>query len=173
MARGIGVIGRPDVRRGLLIAVVALGALASYPNVTAQRTQAPQAAAVISRLGHPGDVIAYCPDQLGPAMARLLPSGRFQQVAYPRRTDPELVNWVDYAKVNRASRPAPFARDLVSLAGPDRAVWLVWSPDYPTFEGKCDGLLNDLGSLRPGGQILFYEDPHYFEHEELVVYRQH
>ena len=34
---------------------------------------------------HPGDVVAYCPDQLGPAVSREL-GDRFDEVAFPART---------------------------------------------------------------------------------------
>jgi len=69
-----------------------------------------------------------------------------------------------------AEAAALFARDLLADAGPTHTVWLVWSPDYATFQGKCNGLLNDLGALR-SGRILFYENPTlFYEHEELVVY---
>ena len=57
-----------------------------------------------------------------------------------------------------AEAAALFARDLLADAGPTHTVWLVWSPDYATFQGKCNGLLNDLGALR-SGRILFYENP--------------
>ena len=172
IAMGVGLVDQPWFRRGVLSLVVLLGVLSSYPNVTTNRTQAGEAASAILRFGHRGDVVAYCPDQLGPAMVRLLPSGMFTQVAYPRSGNPAVVDWVDYVEVNKEARPEPFARALVDQAGSGHAVWLVWSPDYATSEGKCADLLNDLGQLRPQNHILFYEDPgRYYEHEELVVYR--
>jgi hypothetical protein len=53
---------------------VAAGLLASLPLVTEQRTQAVEVAAAIDGLARPGDVVAYCPDQLGPAHSRLIRS---------------------------------------------------------------------------------------------------
>ena len=170
VALGVAAIGHPVFRVGALLVIVLLGVLGSYPNITTNRTQAGEVAATLARQGRVGDVVAYCPDQLGPALDRLLPAGRYQQVAYPRRGNPDMVDWVNYARGNESSHPLPFARSLVAQAGPGHAVWLVWSPDYATFQGKCNGLLNDLGALR-SGRILFYEDPgHFYEHEELVVY---
>ena len=170
VALGVAAIGHPAFRVGAVLGIVVLGVLGSYPNITTNRTQAGEVAATLARQAHAGDVVAYCPDQLGPAVDRLLPAGRYQQVAYPRRGNPDRVDWVDYARVNESSHPLPFARSLVAQAGPGHAVWLVWSPDYATFQGKCNGLLNDLGALR-SGRILFYEDPsHFYEHEELAVY---
>ena len=38
--------------------------------MTTQRTQAGQVAAAINAEAKPGDIIAFCPDQLGPAVYR-------------------------------------------------------------------------------------------------------
>ncbi|HEX4430586.1 MAG TPA: glycosyltransferase family 39 protein, partial [Frankiaceae bacterium] len=52
------------------------GTLAAGPVVTAQRTQAVQVARILSKQAVPGDVVLYCPDQLGPAIAREINAGR-------------------------------------------------------------------------------------------------
>ncbi len=97
----------------------------------------------------PGDVVAYCPDQLGPAVSRLLPDQGLDQVTFPRATPPQVVDWVDYATVNEAGDPPSFAGMLVDRAGPDRTVWLVWAPGYRTYEDKCAALIGELDELRP------------------------
>lgn len=171
LALGVASIAHAGVRAGVLAVIVLLGVLGSYPDVTTNRTQAGEAAADIRRLGRPGDVVAYCPDQLGPAVDRLLPAGRFQQVAYPRRQDPDMVDWVDYAQVNKASRPAPFAAALAAQAGPDHNLWLVWNGSYPTLQAQCNKLLADLVADRSHAKVLFIANPTYFyENEELVLF---
>ena len=51
----------------LTLAVMA-GLAGSITNVTTNRTQAGQVSRAIAHYGHPGDIVAYCPDQLGPAV---------------------------------------------------------------------------------------------------------
>ncbi len=53
------------------IAVVA-GMVGSVQNIYTQRTQATKVAAVINAQAKPGDIIAYCPDQLGPSVYRVV-----------------------------------------------------------------------------------------------------
>ena len=49
------------------IGLIALfGSIAAGPVVTMQRTQAVQVARILAAHGKPGDVVLYCPDQLGP-----------------------------------------------------------------------------------------------------------
>ncbi len=52
------------------------GTLAAGPTVKAQRTQAVQVARILATHAVPGDVVLYCPDQLGPAIAREIRAGR-------------------------------------------------------------------------------------------------
>ena len=63
-------------------------------------------------------MVAVCPDQIGPALYRLLPDGRYQTIAFPRGNSPEFVNWVDYLDVARHTAPVPFARQLQRMAAP-------------------------------------------------------
>ena len=82
--------------------------------------------------GRPGDVVAYCPDQLGPAVDRLLPSGRYQQTTFPRGTGPGFVNWVDYAAAptaGLAGRLRRAARDDGGRRPPDLRGVGPWLPD--------------------------------------------
>jgi hypothetical protein len=159
--------------RRVLAGVVAVaclsGLVSSSGNVTYRRTQAPQLAAALRANYRPGDVIAYCPDQLAPAVSRLLPAS-FQQVTFPRRTGPQFVNWVDYAKVNGAADPSAFARYLDTVAGKSHVVWLVWAAEYRTFDEKCQAVANLLGTLRPPAQQLIEESTHFYERGNLVQF---
>src|SRR5664280_214888 len=105
------------------------------------RTQAGEVAAALAPRAKPGDVIAYCPDQLGPAVNRLLPAGRYQQITFPRGTGPTYVNWVDYAAASHKGSPVRFGQQLERMAGPDHQIFVVWYGSYQTFGTKCEQIL--------------------------------
>ena len=46
----------------------------------------------------PGDLVVYCPDQLGPAVHRLAPPGLDEVDVSERSARPKFVDWVDYKK---------------------------------------------------------------------------
>ena len=168
----VGTMALADERLRYLVvaAAVALGFGNAVSNVTTDRTQAGQVAHAIASRGGSGDLVVYCPDQLGPAVTRLLPVG-FQGMSYPRGTSGDLVDWVDYAAVNTASQPAPFAQQAVSRAGTQHAVWLVFSSDYATFDGKCQALESELARLRPHSRtVVLVNTTKYYEHESLDVF---
>jgi hypothetical protein len=146
LALGVGNIASTRARRWVLATAVSLGLLASFVNVGALRTQGSFVASAIARQGAAGDVIAYCPDHLGPAPHRLLPD-RYRQVTFPSGGSPERIDWVDYRERAQAADPARFARDLVRRAG-DATVFLVWSPGRVEVGARCDELLEALGDLR-------------------------
>jgi len=149
-ALGTGVLLDRRVRHGLLAAAVVFGFWATAPNVFGDRTSAGRVATALRAGVQPGDVVAYCPDQLGPSVSRLLPDDGLgaEHVTFPRGTPPQVVDWVDYATVNEAADPEPFARMLLDRAGPTGTVWVVWAPGYRTFEDKCQGLLGNLDLAR-------------------------
>jgi hypothetical protein len=171
VALGIVAIGRSRlgvvVGSGLLAAVALVGAGAGVTEVRSPRTQAVAVAAQISANARPGDVIAFCPDQLGPAVSRLLPSRLYVQVTFPRFDDPARINWVDYAAANEAENPAIFARQLLNLAG-EHQVWLVWEAGYRTMGQSCEELRNTLRIARPDWNVPVRSQPSYYEHENLI-----
>jgi mannosyltransferase len=141
------------VRTVILAVAVVAGLAGSVPNVTTNRTQAGQVAAAISAHAQPGDVVAYCPDQLGPAVNRLLPSGRYLQTTFPRGTGPAFVNWVDYATASRDGSPVAFTQRLEALAAAGgRTIFVVWAPGYQTFGVKCEGIIQTLQGPGSGYQ---------------------
>ncbi len=124
---------------------MAAGLIAAFPNIATNRTQAGQVAAAITRHGRAGDVVAYCPDQLGPAVNRLLPPGRYVQTTFPRGTGPEFVDWVDYAAASHAGGARTFARHLEAVAEPaGHRIFVVWASGYQTFGGKCEQIVKTL-----------------------------
>ncbi len=142
----IGLITFRDrrVRVGVLAVAVVAGLASAIPNITTNRTQAGQVAAAIAAQGKPGDLVAYCPDQLGPAVDRLLPTGRYRQATFPRGTGPTFVNWVDYSAASRAGSPVSFSQQLETAAASHRQIYVVWAPGYQTLGTKCEGIVQTL-----------------------------
>ncbi len=132
------------VRLGVLTVAILAGLFGSFPNIATNRTQAGEVTAAIAAHGRPGDVIAYCPDQLGPAADRLLPSGRYTQTTFPRGTGPEFVNWVDYAQATAAGKPVAFAEHLEAMAAGGHQIFMVWAPGYQTLGTKCEAIIQTL-----------------------------
>jgi len=161
--------GGRRLQAGLLLGAALLGMPVGAEKALSNRTEAGAVADRIRAVVQTGDVIAYCPDQLGPAVSRLLPN-RFVQVTYPRFDPPQLINWVDYAQINaHALAPGVAARQLVNLAGPTHQVWLVWEQGYRTLGQDCSQLRDSLVAVRPNFTEPLRSDPRrYYEHESLV-----
>lgn len=166
-AVGVARLPRPSVQAGVLLVVAVLGLLGGVRNLVTERTQAGEIASAITAGASTGDVVAYCPDQLGPAVSRLLPDG-LQQLALADEAAPHLVDWVDYADRMAAADTAAFAAEVDELAG-ERVVWLVWSGGYRTLDGTCEQLTNDLEALRPDRAVVVESGEH-FEHAWLFRY---
>ena len=63
-------------RDAVLSVLVVVGLVASLEEVLEVRTQAPDVARAIEAGSVAGEVVAYCPSQLGPGVSRLLPDDR-------------------------------------------------------------------------------------------------
>jgi hypothetical protein len=166
-ALGVAVFVRPGVRRGILAVLVVVGLVFCGRNVVVQRTQAGQLASTIAADAQPGDVVAFCPDQLGPAVSRLLPEG-LETVTFPSLTGPERVDWVDYAERMAAGDPAEFARDVDRRAG-GSTIWFVFATGYRTLDRKCERAAIELQLLR-GVREELVESGLQFEHGYLSRY---
>jgi hypothetical protein len=145
MGYGLTAIGDRRTRQGFVALAVVLGFLATIPNAYISRTGAGQVGAAILAQAHPGDVVAYCPDQLGPAVSRVI-DDRFKEIAFPRNSAPEIVNWVNYQQAVNAASPAKFVHHVEALAGPTATVFYVWAPYYQGFGDKCETIQHDLGA---------------------------
>ena len=171
MAAGLACFVDARVLTGALAAFLALCLLGAYWNVTYPRTQGREAAQAINQVAKPGDVVAFCPDQLGPAFSRSLNTHLgLDEVVYPSFASPQRVNWVDYAKRNAAADPQKFATELAARAG-DHQIFLVWQGAYRTLEGQCEAVLAALGQARPGGRtIVVSGGDKYFEPGSVTVF---
>jgi mannosyltransferase len=166
IALGITAFADPRVRYGVVGVAVLLGLAAGVGNVTEQRSQACEVAAAIVAEARPGDVVGYCPDQLGPGVSRIL-SGPYVQLTYPRAEPPAIVDWVDYADRVKAADPIAFADLLDTRAGPGHAVFLVWSGAYRTHEGVCEQIVVRLSAARPSTRVVQARPSKFFENAEL------
>ena len=127
------------------------------------------AADAIRSRARPGDYVASCPDQLGPALSRLLPSD-YRQVTYPRFAAPQRVDWVDYVERLDQHHPDQFAAELLRRAGSHR-VFLVWDAGYRTHTDICPELVNALLRRRPGMTVISEaQGSKYFEKESVYDY---
>lgn len=168
-ARGITAVASSRRRFAVLGVVAALGISGGVRNMVTSRTQAGEVAAAIIGDVAVGDVVAYCPDQLGPSVHRkLVETGLAPtEMRFPDGGPASLVNWVDYEKRNRDADPQAFAQRLMKQAGA-HDVWLVWATEYLTLEGKCEGLVQALLDARPAGKELVKQDSDRFEKHGLI-----
>jgi mannosyltransferase len=167
VALGATVLIDRRARYAALAVTAALGLIVGFDSARMQRTQAPEVASVLNAAAAPGDVVAYCPDQLGPAVNRLM-RVPVTQITYPRLAGPDRVNWVDYTDAIQAESPQAFASVISQRAGRN-AVWLVWRRGYEGFGKRCTTVLEALQDLRPGGtEVVPTKVLTVFEHEALV-----
>lgn len=116
---------------------------------SSERTQAVPVVSVLAQQAKPGDLLLFCPDQLGPSVMRVLPGDlRLRAYSYPRFDDPRFVNWVDYDQAIHATSPRKFARKVEQVVN-GHSVWLVWSTGYGPFKSTCGYLASTLLTL-PG-----------------------
>jgi mannosyltransferase len=145
------------VRAGVLVAVALFGMVGAVRVARDQRTQGGSMAAYIAAHGVAGDVVAFCPDQLGPATMRRLPD-RFVGMRFPDGGDPRLIDWVDYAERQESGDPQRFASLVLRRAG-EHTVWLVWRPGYRTLGTSCQRTINHLRAARPAWQSVVAPEP--------------
>ena len=169
VAFGAGMLLDRRVRYGVLVVVLGCSTLLSWRVTNERRTQAAVVADKLMALAKPGDVIGYCPDQLGPAVDRLLPEGRFQQITFPRMTGPRLVDWAEYEKAQKFGNPTGFALELDRLAGDGHDVWFVLAPGYRTFKNYCEIVHRDLGDMRPLGEMSVKARPSKFGETQTLM----
>ena len=158
------------LRLAIVGALVLGGLLFGYRNVTVERTQlGGEVVPALNEGAAPGDIVVYCPDQLGPAGTRHL-RGDLVTLAYPTLGPPERIDWVDYEERNDAADPEAIAQEVLARAG-EQTIWLAWAGTYRTFEGQCEALNTALLQARPGGHPVVEDNGNkYFEHAWLFTF---
>jgi 4-amino-4-deoxy-L-arabinose transferase-like glycosyltransferase len=163
------VLLEPRARVVVLSVLAVFSLVAAQHWITMERTESAAIAAVINQKARAGDVVVYCPDQVGPATTRLIhASTGLRQLTFPSAESPRFVNWTDYAKRNDAADPLQFAR-AIQVEARTATIWYVWSPSYLTYGRKCEALLTDLGLGRAPARTLVPIQGN-IEHIALVEY---
>ena len=120
---GIGLLPSRATVTGLLALISVLGLIGGRSLNGDERTNAAEVATRIAQQARPGDVVGYCPDQLGPAVHRMLVRDRvtgIHEVAFADASGPALVDWVDYAKRMEHASATDFAQPARSAGRPRR-----------------------------------------------------
>ncbi|HSS09660.1 MAG TPA: glycosyltransferase family 39 protein, partial [Acidimicrobiales bacterium] len=165
---GASVFADRRVMAGILGLAATVGLIVAVGSNASQRTEAGVIAAAINKGANPGDLVVYCPDQLGPAVTRLL-HAPVDQATYPRAKSPQRIDWVDYRQVISAADAVQFGQDMVARAGTGHAIWYVYRSGYPGFGRQCQTLASLFESQRPNGQTLVTNDGStYYEHAGVV-----
>ena len=172
IAYGVGRIQDLPLRAVVLVVVVAFGLVGGVRNVRENRTQGGDVGHAIAAEYRPGDVVVYCPDQLGPATSRLLEHAPgLAQMVFPTGDRPELVDWVDYTQRNSAADAGAFAQRALDRAGPDHTIWYVSSSSYAGGnEGKCEQIAAVLQAQRPASTVPVAPNDAIFESMGLTRY---
>jgi 4-amino-4-deoxy-L-arabinose transferase-like glycosyltransferase len=152
VARGLSLFRDRRVLAGIITAIVVFGFLGGARNVNTQRTQAGPVASVLRNDARPGDVVVYCPDQLGPGVTRLVPKG-LQQFTYPAFGNPKFVDWVDYVTRLQNADPSAFANEALRRAS-GHTLWYVYSPLYITHPKSCLRLAAAFARTRTAKQRI-------------------
>jgi len=169
VAFGVTTFADPRVQVGVLVVVVLLGFWGSARNIDELRTQAAASADIIRAEARPGDLVVYCPDQIGPDVSRLLEGQDVRQVTFPDLGRPERINWVDYRKRIAAADPNAFVKRVLAKAGAS-TIYFVAAPGYNNVAGKCEAIAGALSASRPA-TVRVLPNADIFEPQGLTVYR--
>lgn len=170
VATGVRHVGTRPATHVFVAVLAVMGVLNAGRAVWSQRSQAPAIAGALKEHGlGADDRVVFCPDQVGPAVSRLLPEGA-PTTAYPLGDKGDIVNWVDYAERNRNADPAAFARSLD--AETPGAVWVVHSTGYRTLGRQCTELVEELRGLRPGDERVVRSKRSSYERASLWKFRE-
>ncbi|MDP9398498.1 MAG: glycosyltransferase family 39 protein [Actinomycetota bacterium] len=163
---GVRMLPRRQVA-AVVAALVALGLLAGFDAARVQRTQAGDIAETIDTIADSGDVVIYCPDQLAPAVERLINPVGLVQVTVPRSRELAPVNWVDYERRVEQTLGDAIASGSVSRAQSGGAVWLLTSPRYRTHQRACEEVRRGLSRRGAKAQVMVPLDQKTYEYAVL------
>ncbi|MGY1824147.1 glycosyltransferase family 39 protein [Geodermatophilus sp. SYSU D00079] len=156
----LGVAALPSVRArvGVLAALAGLGLAAALPVLDAPRTQAGEVARALTDAG-PGDVVVFCPDQLGPSVHRLVPASRgLDLVVYPDLRPADRVDWTDYVPRTTGTPSETVAAGVLDRAA-GAGVWVVTGRGFsvPSSE-RCGDLVDALAAARGEPDLVVVSD---------------
>ncbi len=169
-ALGLTTFSSRRVTAALLAVACLAGLLTALGQNSQPRTQAVQVAADLNAQAQPGDVVVYCPDQLGPAVYRLFNVPGVTQVTFPRMIGPARVDWINYVWTIQHTSVGTFAREAWDRVSPGGTLWLVWRNGYQGFGSSCGNLASWLQMLSPDSQTLITQDDTYYEYENLTKF---
>jgi hypothetical protein len=163
----LGVVALPSAafRRGALALTCVLGLVTVLPTAWTPRTQAGEVATALQQAAPAAEVV-FCPDQLGPAVARLAKPG-LDLVSFPDLRPAGRVDWTDYAERNEDTTGAAVARQVLARSHGGE-IWVVLSDGYrvPSTE-RCRSLADAIASFRGNGEQMV-ERGHEYEGEQLL-----
>ena len=160
-------------RAGALLSLTVLGVVVCVGEIGRERTRAEMFATAMARGGlDDGDLVLYCPDQLGPSVDRLLARTDVEPVqwVYPTRGSPERVDWIDYRERHERASVDGFldAAALVArTAASTGIVWLVVSETYPPTQAGCSAVLDQLVERAEVSEVVIVDDPSWQDHDQL------
>jgi mannosyltransferase len=168
-ALGLSVLPR-RWQLGATSVLVVAGLISGAAWIAPPRTQAGEVTAALSALSRPGEPVGVCPDQLGPALARLLPARLgLVESAFADPAGPALVNWVDYASRMATTSTSAYAQRLLAERPPGGTIWLVAQGGYRTLGNDCDQIAGLL-SAALGPPVSVVTSNGDFEHENLLAF---
>jgi len=156
------------VMAGVLAFATVFGLIVAVGTNDTNRTMAAKVASVINKEANPGDLVVYCPDQLGPAVDRLVHVIGLQEATFPRGIAADRVDWIDYRQAIADTSVDQFGQDMLVRSG-SHAIWFVWREGYPGTAHKCTELLSLFRSLLPVNQeVVPLATSGYLEREALI-----
>ncbi len=168
LAATAGIVTLPRRLQASAVAVVvAVGVSLAITEIRSDRTTAATTVPLLVAAAQPGDVVVYCPDQLGPAASRLIDQlgpSTIRQEVFPPGSTPQRVDWIDYRARHDAADGAAFV-DALDAGG--TTIWMIWSGTYPATQEACLRLFTALSSERPGGEQVAADDPSVSDHGAL------
>jgi hypothetical protein len=168
---GVTVFGDRRIRAAILAVVAIFGLGSGLRVLLDDRTEARPVADAIRARAKPGDVVLYCPDQIGPSESRLLGGMRLVQLTFPAGDRPELVDWVDYKERRDRVDANAFTQGVLDRTRAGSTIWYVVAVQYRGGnEGKCDAILHSLNAARPDGRQIVPANDKYGEFFALFEY---